>query len=185
MARGTTLSSTRCKNALKDAQIVLSSSDSILLERETQRRYAEHLNACRTLGIEPASFKWFCVHIAEQIQRGKYEQPRRLTPINDPGCKKLLLEITVVAKQRQRLRQWHAGYVRACRDLGLVAYTLHLILDAFHYADVQLPKTLLDQARQINLVVSNYVRQTNRKENPTWYVRPLKPSSSKTDKYAD
>lgn len=185
MARSTTLSSTRCKNALKDAQIVLSSSDSIILERETQRRYAEHLNACRALGIEPASFKWFCVHIAEQIQRGRYEQPRRLTPINDPGCKRLLLEITVVADQRQRLRRWHAGYVRACKELGLVAYTLHLILDAFHYAEVRLPNSLPDQAQQINQIVADYVARTDRKENPQWYDRPLSPSSSKTDKYAD
>lgn len=184
MARRKTPLCTRRENASVEARIAFSSSGSFFVEDETRLRYAEHLAACQKFGIKPSSWQWFAQQIADEMRRGVYSRPERLTPESDAGCKRLLREVVVVTGQRRRLRAWHEQYVRTCREQGLRAYTLHLILDTFRDCDVRMPRSLAQQAAAINERVEAYCQKANRKENPQWYVRPLK-NKDKTDKYAD
>jgi hypothetical protein len=145
--------------------------------------------ACARLGFNPESIIRFCEEIADEIKRGTYQEPARLEPIHDDGCRKLLIEIFVTAERLDKLRAWHSQYALACEIAKLPAYALDLILDAVHHTpsfpDLR-SQPLLTQAEQINAIVNDYVKRAGRKENPRWYARRAKSKRSKVfNKYVD
>lgn len=173
---------------LKENNIVLSFDQLELITREVIKLYRQHLKVCLTNDSEPDGLDKFVVEIAEQVQKGIYEPPQRLTEVNDIGCRRLLNEVCVTSIRMRRLQQWHEQYVRKCNDGGTRAYALQLILDAVNSADSTFSlfkNSLSEQIERINALVADYVKQTGRKDNPRWYARQSRCKPSKQfNKYA-
>jgi len=180
---------TAIQQALSDAGIVLNAIQCNIVRNEALKRYKLHTDACQKTGIQPDDFSKFVVEISEQMVAGIYEPQHRLTEVNNDGCQKLLQAIVIRAQQMVRLNEWHQRYITACKDAGVRAYALQLILDAVNAAATPLHlsnESLSTQTERINALVAEYVKVTGRKENPRWFARApqrVKPSK-KFNKYA-
>ncbi|HEX9005411.1 MAG TPA: hypothetical protein VGB07_36225 [Blastocatellia bacterium] len=178
------------KQVLTNAKLVLDATQLNSIENETCTRYEMHVRACLNSGADPDPVDRFVIEIAEQVRKGIYEAPQRLTAKNDDGCRKLFNQVCVASWQKRRLDGWHKKYVQTCNEGGLTAFALSLILDAVNHA--QLPLTLFKdslstQVERINALVTEYVKVAGRKENSRWYARVTtrrKPSRL-FNKYAD
>lgn len=174
MVRSRSTAHILCAKIINNRFFPLSAQEKRLVGREIARRFRQHIAACARLGFNPEPIIRFCEELADEIKRGTYQAPQRLTAIHDDGCRKLLVEIFITAERVEKLRGWHAHYMLACEISTLPAYALDLILDAVHHT-AKVPdlkeQPLHSQAEQINAIVGDYVKRAGRKENPRWYAK--------------
>lgn len=177
------------KQVLTEAGYALSVIQIRIVGNEALRQFNLHTEACKKSGVEPDDFSKFVLEVAELMCAGLYDARYQMTEINNDGCRRLLDTIVVKAARMTRLSEWHQRYVAACKSTGLKAYALQLILDAVNATSTPftLSKDSLSlQTERINAIVADYIKATNRKENPKWFARaPRHSKPSKTfNKYA-